>query len=318
MVDSFKFKNSKSHNKLKSLLSLYHSSLLISPYLPTPSLQPNGSLQGLASHAITSAPTSLNKKKGLGSIFFNSKKEKVEIGIMKKNLEIYNLSNFIRNNSSLPATKFKKTFLYYNLVKGFIGRPITFHNQLIQNSKIITYSFNRINNYYNFLSNTNSIHKKISSIFLSMASLISRPIFIIRQDKIIVRLLLFLSPKVEKFFLSNPKNKTSWNIRNKYRGSISSYAEPSFTLRPAEAQVLKSSIIKNRLTGSFPLSQSKTNYYLPDLLRSPNTGPFMVRSGGQGGDINLKFKDYVSFTQWFKLYSFSLLKFKILTFSPFD
>jgi Mitochondrial ribosomal protein (VAR1) len=89
---------------------------------------------------------------------------------------------------------------YRKAIKGFIGHPLNADTLLHYNSKSVIYSFNKVNNVIPLLSKTESLLK---SFFLSMCSLISRPVYLVKHDKIIIRLFVFLSPKVEKFLDSS-------------------------------------------------------------------------------------------------------------------
>jgi hypothetical protein len=80
------------------------------------------------------------------------------------------------------------------LVKGIVGlNTSTLHHY---SSKEIVFSFNKVNNLYPLLTKTEYLLK---SLFRSIFSLISKPIYLIRHDKVIIRLFVFISPKVDKF-----------------------------------------------------------------------------------------------------------------------
>jgi hypothetical protein len=86
------------------------------------------------------------------------------------------------------------------IIKGILGQG---HNNALNssallhhNTKSIVYSFNKVNNLYPLLTKTEYILK---SVFRSMFSLISKPIYLIQQDKIIIRIFVFLSPKIDKY-----------------------------------------------------------------------------------------------------------------------
>jgi hypothetical protein len=76
------------------------------------------------------------------------------------------------------------------------------------------YSFNKVNNLYPLLTKTEYLLK---SAFRSMYSLISKPVYLIKHDKVIIRLFIYLSPKIDKYLdtstiglencLSNKHNK---------------------------------------------------------------------------------------------------------------
>jgi hypothetical protein len=85
---------------------------------------------------------------------------------------------------------------YKKAIRGLIGHPLYAETLLHFKNKSVVYSFNKINNIYPLLNKTEYLLK---SLFLSTYSLISRPVYLIKHDKIIIRLFVFLSPKVEKY-----------------------------------------------------------------------------------------------------------------------
>src|ERR1700761_189572 len=85
---------------------------------------------------------------------------------------------------------------YKNIIKGLVGHPYNSATLMHYSSKEIVYSFNKANLTYPILT---KIENLLKSFFLSMYSLISRPIYLIKHDKIIIQLFVFLSPKADKF-----------------------------------------------------------------------------------------------------------------------
>ena len=83
-------------------------------------------------------------------------------------------------------------------IKSLIGRPLNPHTLLHSNTKTVVYGFNKVNK-LNPQFIAASTENLLKSIFLSMFSLISRPVFVIKHDKIIIRLFVFLSPKIDKY-----------------------------------------------------------------------------------------------------------------------
>ena len=85
-------------------------------------------------------------------------------------------------------------------IRGFLGpgnNPILNSNTLLQfKTKSIVYSFKKVHNLYPLLTKTEYLLK---SLFLSMSTLISKPIYLLNHDKIIIRLFVFLSPKLDKY-----------------------------------------------------------------------------------------------------------------------
>lgn len=76
------------------------------------------------------------------------------------------------------------------------GAALNSNALLHYNTKKVVYSFNRVNNISPLLIKTEYLLK---SVFRSMFSLISRPIYLIKHDKIIIRLFVYLSPKLDKY-----------------------------------------------------------------------------------------------------------------------
>jgi len=85
-------------------------------------------------------------------------------------------------------------------LKGFLGQghsPALNSNVILhQNTKAVVYSFNKVNNLSPLLTKTEYLLK---SVFRSIFSLISRPIYLIKHDKVIIRLFVYLSPKIDKY-----------------------------------------------------------------------------------------------------------------------
>src|ERR1700753_2469954 len=85
-------------------------------------------------------------------------------------------------------------------IKGLLGPgyiPIlNSHTQLHLKTKSVVYSYKKVNNLYPLLTKTEYLLK---CLFQSMFSLISKPVYLINHDKIIIRLFVFLSPKLDKY-----------------------------------------------------------------------------------------------------------------------
>jgi hypothetical protein len=86
---------------------------------------------------------------------------------------------------------------YKKAIKGLIGHSINSDTLLHYNSKSIVYSFKKNNKLDTLLSVSQKTEYLLKSIFLSMYSLISKPVYLIKHDKVIIRLFVFLSPKVD-------------------------------------------------------------------------------------------------------------------------
>jgi len=93
-------------------------------------------------------------------------------------------------------------------LKNLIGSHMKMPAQLFFNSNKFVYSFNKSNNLFPLLTKVESLLK---NFFLSIYCLISKPIYLITHDKVIIRLFVYLSPKISTFInsgLSLPlKNK---------------------------------------------------------------------------------------------------------------
>ena len=89
------------------------------------------------------------------------------------------------------------------IIKGIVGLGVKGNTPVLNtgallhfNTKSIVYSFKKVNNIYPILTKTEYLLK---CLFQSMFSLISKPVYLINHDKIIIRLFVFLSPKLDKY-----------------------------------------------------------------------------------------------------------------------
>jgi len=125
-----------------------------------------------------------------------------------------------------------KTLSYFETVKGFMGRSLNYNNQLLYHSKLINYNFSNINSKFNILGGNNYIENLLKDLFYVVSSIISQPIFIIRQDKLIIRLFLFLSPKISnKLNTSLNNKKQNSKFSNKVRNSKNPLISKNFKER---------------------------------------------------------------------------------------
>jgi hypothetical protein len=140
----------------------------------------------------------------------------------KLNKILLDLQKFLKKNffpvssnlGTLPIKKDKFTNysvlpFYKKLIKGFIGKELNAHNQQLIHSKSITYSFKNNNNINSLLSSTKLIDIFLKNFFLSIGTLISKPTYLNRQDKIIIRLFVFFSPKLNLFLKTSLLNQSS-------------------------------------------------------------------------------------------------------------
>jgi len=79
----------------------------------------------------------------------------------------------------------------FKLMKAFVGKPLKSKAQNFYHSKAMTYSFIQKNNNYPLLSSTKIIENLLIEFFLSISTLISRPVFINFQNKLVIRLFVF-------------------------------------------------------------------------------------------------------------------------------
>lgn len=126
----------------------------------------------------------------------NMNQNKLDIVNIKKH--VLDITRQIKssNNNLVSSSGYKK------LIKGIVGHPKTSATLTHFKSKNIVYSFIKTNNLYPIFSGA-AIEYLLTSFFLSMYSLISKPVYLIKQDKIIIQLFIFLSPKADKFLDSN-------------------------------------------------------------------------------------------------------------------
>lgn len=157
-----------------------------------------------------------------------------------------NYKKAIEELYSLNAVKRSKT------IKGFLGQGskrsatvLNYNALLHHNTKSVVYSFNPVNRLYPLLTKTEYLLK---SVFRSMFSLISRPIYLIKHDKIIIRLFVYLSPKIDKYLDSSTIGK--FGIIAGFSAPNSSLKRGKFlkfkSLRPNTIDILKYQIQHNK------------------------------------------------------------------------
>jgi hypothetical protein len=114
------------------------------------------------------------------------------------------------------------------LIKGFLGqgKGAALNSKFLLQNKTqkVVYSFNRVNNISPLLIKTEYLLK---SVFRSMFSLISRPIYLIKHDKIIIRLFVYLSPKLDKYL--DTSTTTSRSLPLRIEGNSTYFTEQSAT-----------------------------------------------------------------------------------------
>jgi hypothetical protein len=136
------------------------------------------------------------------------------------------------------------------IIKGFLGQghsPALNYNSLQhQNTKSVVYSFNKVNNLFPLLTKTEYLLK---SVFRSIFSLISRPIYLIKHDKVIIRLFVYLSPKIDKYLDTSTIGTSNLSMGRSVAGfaaNINRFKIGNFlkfkSLRPNIIDILKSQI----------------------------------------------------------------------------
>lgn len=138
--------------------------------------------------------------------------------------EVKYVSAFVKNYVQLPL--YRRRYLYSKVLKGFIGKAVNSNSQLLFNTKFFAFSFNKFNSsgsaghFFNSLggnwSGTENIEFLLKNLFLSLSSIISRPTYNFRHDKLIIRLFLFLTPNLNRQ-LKTSLYYNSVSVNNKKR-----------------------------------------------------------------------------------------------------
>jgi Mitochondrial ribosomal protein (VAR1) len=126
-------------------------------------------------------------------------------------------------------------------LKNLIGAHMQMPAQLFYNSKTFVYSFNKSNNLYPLLTRIESLLK---NLFLSIYCLISRPVYLISHDKIVIRLFVYLSPKVVNLINNGPRSSLSIYSKNKDRNDLTNLFKLNNRLGTSTAKS-KSAILVN-------------------------------------------------------------------------
>jgi len=104
--------------------------------------------------------------------------------------------------SSLLRSKCNKQAI--KTLLNLMSSPVLSTKTLLHyNTKSVVYSYKKVNNLYPLLTKTEYLLK---SLFRSMFTLISKPIYLIKHDKVIIQLFVFLSPKLDKFLDTTTRN----------------------------------------------------------------------------------------------------------------
>lgn len=169
-----------------------------------------------------------------------------------------------------------------NLLNSLQARSDKTNNQSLYNSKSIVYSFDKKNNKLNLLFST--AESLLNSFFLSLSSLISKPVFLISHDKIVIKLLIYVSPIEDRNFQTSILNKHLWSDINKIQemsllssGTENTFSELKSFFNKNKNKLEKFSFILGKLFGKkielniirlhFPFHDSTI---LSKILGSPN------------------------------------------------
>jgi acetyltransferase-like isoleucine patch superfamily enzyme len=132
------------------------------------------------------------------------KTDKNKIHINKNTIKLLNINNGAKGN---PATKEIKLYKYINSISEFKNETVKYQN--------IVYFFNKNNK---GLQNSSVVTNKnvftlLESTFLSMSSLISKPVIIITPNKVIIQLFYYLKI-ITNYSNKQIKNNKLLNINN--------------------------------------------------------------------------------------------------------
>jgi ribosomal VAR1-like protein len=146
------------------------------------------------------------KKLQTAAYFFNNKEHIIKLNLATSNSNSQQHPQ-IATSTSLPSnvTDGKGANENFKLMKAFVGKPLKSQAQNFYHSKAITYSFIQKNNNYPLLSSTKRIENLLIEFFLSISSLIGRPVFINFQNKLVIRLFVFTA-LMRRGSLLNRKN----------------------------------------------------------------------------------------------------------------
>jgi hypothetical protein len=244
---------------------------------------------------------------------------------MIKNIRKADPTVNIKMISNIPSEMGNSNYLLNNknkIIKGLVGHPVNTETLLHYQSKSVVYSFKKANNLHPLLTKTEYLLK---SLFLSMYSLISKPVYLIKHDKIIIRLFVFLSPKVDRYLDTSPIVKggkllgvsptvfSTSTIRSKSMLSLRVREINKFLkfkqVRPQITEILKTQMIRKK-PNLFLLELEKivnkiiNNYTSP---RTTSSTPMLLsdlqynEGVNKGASDALRDYPYISFSSTFKL-----------------
>jgi hypothetical protein len=170
---------------------------------------------------------------------------------------------------------------YKKTVKGFLGKELNSQNQQLYFSKNTTYSFNEKNNHLSLISSTKAIDLFLKKAFLSIGSLISKPSYINNQNKIIIKLFVYFSPKLDRFFKTSLVNKNNWLFLNEEQNLLGSKITPMYSI--SQNKGIKKSILRSETRRAETSTNNKNN-----LLPLSTNSLSLSETQKVGKDITVK------------------------------
>ena len=154
-----------------------------------------------------------------------------------KNEENKKIKNILESKTYY-LTKKKKINIQKN-IRYYINSKTNFSSKL---SKIFSitnnYNFNKFNQLNNFL--RENIYEFLRNSFLSMSCLISKPVFVITPDKLIIKIFYFLFKKESIIKYTNTKTKSSFlNFKNSKKLQIICNILTRFLRKPIELELVR-------------------------------------------------------------------------------
>jgi len=146
-------------------------------------------------------------------------------------------------NSKKPHTNISRNKMPVAKLRGLVGHPLNFNTLFHYSNKQVSYSFDKKNNLFPLLTKTEYL---LNTVFKSMYSLISKPVYLLKHDKVVIRLFVFLSPKLDKYL-----DTSSTNIANQFKNKVLSNKIRRFlkfkSLRPGTIEILNTQLVEKRV-----------------------------------------------------------------------
>ena len=200
IINKFDFMNNS--NQDKEFLTLIFKSKDISPFILSGKSKDRLpyvlNLESERLSALKKNEENLNKESINDFIFYLSKNP------IKGMAEVRKMKEINRSSLRLQTAEGLKIFM-----RAFNGIAKSSHTQLLHLSNSITYSFRNKNNYIPLITSSLNLESFLKNYFLSLYTLISKPYYINRHDKIIIRLFVFIAHKFATSALNTSSNKRS-------------------------------------------------------------------------------------------------------------